>query len=134
EMRSGRPWPGVVRVPWRTWQSNLPRALALLDPAAAAQPLPRTASEVERFEKARVEFAQATRLVGNAAICTASRATFESIADALIELGIFSHWQSAESELPLPSVDLVVFDGWEQVSLHRQLAACSGLAPTPQLL
>src|SRR5262245_46505932 len=24
EQRSGRPWPGVVRVPWRSWRTRLP--------------------------------------------------------------------------------------------------------------
>src|SRR5262245_23662353 len=43
EQRSGRPWPGVVRVPWRTWALALPRALGL-DAAAQSLRLPRTAT------------------------------------------------------------------------------------------
>src|SRR5690349_536160 len=49
EARSGRPWPGVERVPWRAWENHLPRALALNGAVqSAAALLPRTASDIEQ--------------------------------------------------------------------------------------
>src|SRR5688500_4148457 len=40
ELRSGQPCPGVVRVPWRAWQSRLPHELRI------ARRLARTATEI----------------------------------------------------------------------------------------
>ena len=127
EMRSGRPWPGVERVPWNSWRSRLPRALCLSRPDdASVASLPRTASEVERIEKSVLEISRAERVVASALICTASQTTYQSVADALETLGVRSHWQYSLSAAVIPPVDLVVFDGWEQVLSNQELVTGGG--------
>jgi hypothetical protein len=132
EARSGHPWPGVMRVPWRSWQSHFPRELALNgDVAAARARLARTASDIEHLESSSGNLDCLRQFFATAAVCTESRTTFESIADALALFGIDSTFAY---ESPSSSVDLVIIDGWEHSVPSRQSAAGSVATSPPRVL
>jgi hypothetical protein len=120
ELRSGQPWPGVVRVPWRTWQTRLVVELGLDETnGAVARRLPRTASETDRLERT-LQLQKQTAINGtNALICTDRKDRFESIADALHALGLKTHCQSPANS----DADVVIFDGWDHIT---------DLPPTPK--
>jgi hypothetical protein len=123
EMRSGRPWPGVLRVSWRAWQSRLPLELSLvgLDGAAPA-PLPRTATEAERSLASVAAVAANRRFRGNASVWTNDRTTFEALADALRSLGMNAAWHCGSAESGI-SPELMICDGWEQIPVDEPTAS-----------
>jgi len=115
EARSGRPWPGVVRVSWRSWKSGLPAALGLSPAGNGAPPQPRTMTEVERIESAAVCLRRLHLRNATAAVFTSRRAMFESLADALGALRIKATWHDGQGQ-PRPAADLRMFDGWDQIA------------------
>jgi hypothetical protein len=120
EMRSGCPWPGVVRIPWCSWEARLPRELELAGVArAATAPLPRTATETERIEGTMRDFVIRKHLNGTAAICTSNRTTLESIAEALTQLGVEARWWFIGAESQIEPVDVMIVDGWEQIPVSN---------------
>ncbi|HMC11792.1 MAG TPA: hypothetical protein VKH44_10895 [Pirellulaceae bacterium] len=136
EMRSGRPWPGVVRIPWGTWQLRLMHELGLSEqdgsPAAA---LPRTVTAAERIEITLAALGARECSFRTAAISTSSRASYEAIADVLDQLKIRSVWHSSESGELLPQADLVIFDGWDQVPMEVDLlSGANHNSSSPRLL
>lgn len=112
EMRSGRPWPGVVRVPWRTWPSRLPRELALGGTVTAAR-LPRTATEAERLDSSIAALLRRPPRSITAAIRTASRGEFESLHEALLTLGANVIWRQPGQSADKLTADVMLIDGWE---------------------
>jgi hypothetical protein len=112
ELRSGRPWPGVVRIPWRTWRTALARELALESPSA---PLPRTVTDVERMEELTAALKSVDDSRAAAVICTFNHSTYASLADATRHLGYQSSWHAAGPNSPPRASDLIILDGWEQV-------------------
>jgi hypothetical protein len=136
EMRSGRPWPGVVRIPWGAWQLRLMHELGLSEqdgsPAAA---LPRTVTAAERIEINLAALDARECICRTAAICTSSRANFESIADIIDQLKIRSVWHSSEPGELHPQADLVIFDGWDQVPMEVDLlSGANHNSSSPRLL
>jgi hypothetical protein len=112
EMRSGRPWAGVVRVTWKSWRSKLPSELGLGQ--AVDLRLPRTISDVERVEKLMADAWKSKPLRGKAAIRTHSIMNYRYLADTVRNLG----WEAApfvESEACTGERDVAVCDGWENV-------------------
>jgi hypothetical protein len=114
EMRSGQPWPGVARVPWGAWRSRLGFELGL-EPgnSSATASLPRTATETERIEGLMRWLPSKKSGQGEAIVCTDRKDRFESVADALAQFGWQSTWHFERDALP---ADLMIFDGWNQVS------------------
>jgi hypothetical protein len=122
EGRSGRPWAGIVRVPWRNWRWRLPRELGL----SFAQPslelrLPRAATENDRLQRDIFNLAQFGRFLASADVLTTSRTTFESWRDLLSRLGVDSSCP-ALGHMPTRSTDFQVIDGWENVPQKPSLA------------
>jgi hypothetical protein len=117
ELRSGQPCPGVVRVPWRAWQTRLPHELRI------ARRLARTATEIERLESILAATTTSNGDSRHVIIFTMSKARYESLADALAQNGLQSHWHS---DGPLPSTeqsDLLIFDGWDYVTENSERAS-----------
>ena len=115
EMRSGQPWPGVVRVPWRTWPNWLLCELEI-ERSIHTGRLPRTATDTERLARNVTEFWRRAHFDSSAEIWTASRLEFESLLDALAVLGVKATWRQADSQAAAASTNLVIIDGWEYVS------------------
>jgi hypothetical protein len=133
ESRSGRPWPGVARIPWSAWQSRLPRELGLARSGPEVQPrLPRTATEAERLLHWLPRPGQPAAS-GTAEIRTHSRAEFEALRDALRTLGVKATWPGPDVAPPQPPADLIVCDGWEHAALPAPPDAYRAEGP-PRLL
>lgn len=110
EQRSGRPWAGVVRIPWRSWRERLPRLLGFGVGAEALSP--RTATDTERVENAAATIRSKPRLHGTAAIRTHSLVTYRYLADAVGQLGVAVTPRSENDA----TIDVIIFDGWENVT------------------
>jgi hypothetical protein len=136
EMRSGRPWPGVVRIPWGAWQLRLMHELGLSEQdGSSAAPLPRTVTAAERIEISLAALDQRECICRTAAISTNSRANYQSIADLLQQLGIRSIWHSSSPGELFPHADLVIFDGWDQVPMEVDwLPEADPRSSSPRLL
>ena len=104
EQRSGRPWPGVVRVPWRDWPARLPRALGLV---ASDVRLPRTASDAERLQSeiASLGLSRRPQRAGGVAIRSASAASHEGLCSLLTCLG---------ASVVADNAALEIVEGWDQ--------------------
>ena len=119
EGRTGQPWPGVVRVPWRSWQARLPRAVGLGSVGLAAETTrsgwqPRTATEWERIVGS-VQDAKSLRFRGRVQIHTGSLATFRGWEGILEPMGLKSTWISS-GEDAAAGAEIAIFDGWQSVS------------------
>jgi len=116
EARTGRPWPGVTRVPWRSWRSRLSQELGLQRAAGSgSQLLPRTTTEAERIERS-VAATRTLRFHGQAHVYADSRVTFDTLADLLRQLGLRATWRSV-GEQPAPAEgELAIIDGWDHVA------------------
>lgn len=108
EMRSGRPWPGVVRIYWHQWQTRLPETMEELD--GAKQPrLPPTATDVDALLSlhGRARRANAPARVG---IVTARRTDFESLAGTLKFASGHCSWFPPAEDTMLEPLDLLLMD------------------------
>lgn len=124
ELRSGRPCQGVTRIPWQQWQVRLPHELAL------ATYRPRTLTEVDRLLRT-VTPALCRRAGGLAAIATASRETFSTLADAAWAAGLRSVWQQPGAPPQSELADVLLVDGW---GCHAQTATPPAAGPPSILL
>jgi len=119
EGRSGRPLPGVVRVPWRAWPTRLLPELGLPGVATGRTPqLPRTASDTERLTAQLAPLAwQGGGL--RAIVRTHSRPVFEALAAALELVEVEAAWQrpgaarEGAAHAAVARADLVLVDGWQ---------------------
>ena len=116
ELRTGQPAPGVVRVPWRAWQTRLPYELKI------ARRLARTATEIERLESILATTTTRSSRSRHAIICTTSKPRYESLADALTPHGLHACWHSGTPAPLLPQPDLLIVDGWDQVTANIEQA------------
>jgi hypothetical protein len=115
EGRSGRPWPGVTRVPWRSWRSRLALELGSASfVSASGQRLPRTATEAERMERS-VAGVEPRRFDGQADVYTESQLVFEGLAGGLGQLGLRAAWRNVNEEPAGAPADVALLDGWENV-------------------
>jgi hypothetical protein len=115
EGRTGRPWPGVIRVPWRDWRWRLLRELGLGDEElSTAARLPRTATEADRLQQSIANLS--LRFAGNVELVTTSRANFVTWQAALQLFGVHSFWAPASSNATGSQAGLQIIDGWENVS------------------
>jgi hypothetical protein len=114
ELRSGQPWKGVVRIPWRSWATRLPGELCLaVKGETTARRLPRTANETERLEVPVRSLSGMAKKTAD--VLTASRETFDAVKDALHMLDIRARWQLPDGRLPSEAAEHLVIDGWENV-------------------
>jgi hypothetical protein len=93
ETRSGRPWPGVVRVYWHQFVARAATELRRDDTATSWQ-LPRTASDAERTDHALRDRPQPAE--GLIAICTNQVVFFDALASACRVAGYSSVWTTSE--------------------------------------
>src|SRR5262245_17034679 len=112
EARSGRPWPGVIRVPWRSWRSRLPGELGL--GSFSPVRLPRTATDTERLAVGLLGLGRRRARSITVSIRTTDRAAYESLQDALRVLGMAALWQPTEADESAHGATLI--DGWENVA------------------
>ena len=118
EQRSGRPIPGIVRIPWRSWRERLPYELGLW---GSATPVPRTFTDTDRFDQLNRRASRNAGPPGQIAVCTANQSTYGYLADMIRQLGSESlSYQSTDSPIP----EAVLFDGWAQVdAVSAQLSS-----------
>jgi hypothetical protein len=90
EGRTGRPWPGVWRVPAGDFTVQVGRLLAGDRQRSRAWLLPRTISDAERFYYDAAE--AVTHASGTARIAAATHQAFESLADAVHLAGLVPVW------------------------------------------
>ncbi len=116
ESRSGLSLPGLVRVPVSLWRYRLAQELGLSgDKGGAVAVLPRTLTAGERIEADITRLPRDRSLGGLALVAASCRASYEAIADMVATLGMRPVWLNAVNRFDNP-VDLLVFDGWEQVA------------------
>jgi len=112
EMRTGAPWPAVIRAYWHQW---IPRAgrqcLQLRQGNTSGWALPVTAGEEERL-LADVEVVPPTR-GGLAVITTWHFMMYDWLAEACRRAGMSSVWTRPGDALCAEEVGVVLFDGTE---------------------
>jgi hypothetical protein len=110
EMRTGRPWPGVMRVLWHQWR---PRLIPHFQAAAGAFPgtwnLPRTASVTDQL--AVTTEAAWPRRHGLIAIHARTFRDYRGLADACSQAGYSTVWSSPVQPLHASGFGAVLFDG-----------------------
>lgn len=135
ETRSGRPWPGVMRIYWHEW---LPRMATLLEHASIrgrlGWDLPRTATDAEWL--LATPRSSKTSARGLAVIFARRHSTFTSLADVCQIGGLAAVWHSRESQLAVQGATVAMWDscGWgafeeaELVSFTAKIASIPVLA------
>ncbi len=135
ETRSGRPWPGSVRVYWHGWESHVRQEIARLRAGASSiWSLPVTASEEERLLQLAAE--PPGRREGLIAVATPEFAMQDWLRSACRRRGYSSIWILPHRPAPVDGVTAAVFDGNdcgddELASLARLADA---LSPAPILV
>lgn len=109
EVRSGTPWPGVLRVYWHEWlgrcQAELP---GLLAGSTSTWALPRTATGVDQaLLAARRGWQQHPGMV---LVRTAKHDEFEGLADVCLNLGLSPVWLPPNHPPQLKRADLLLWD------------------------
>lgn len=131
EMRSGRPWPGVVRVYWHQWPARCARELAdLAEGHCSAWSLPATASEEERL---LAEGDACPPGGGLIVIHTPSFESYDWLAAACRRFGSAVLWIPPHRPVRMNGATAALFDatdarGAEQDALER---LCRQVHPAP---
>jgi hypothetical protein len=109
EVRSGTPWPGVLRVYWHEWLGRCEAELpGLLTGGPSTWALPRTATAVDQtLCAARRAWPQHA---GLALIRSAKHDEFEGLADVCLNVGLSPVWLSPNHPPQLKRADLVIWD------------------------
>lgn len=134
EVRTGRPWPGVVRVYWHQWRARLATQW-MAQPLSQEWQLPGTATEAERLEAllrpavvstVADSAERATELIDRQiAVWSRSALEREIIADAL-KLAGATPWNWLEPTQDLPArTHAVVLDLAESIDPAQQLWCAS---------
>jgi CheY-like chemotaxis protein len=134
ETRSGRPWPGVVRVYWHQWLARGPSELQL-DVVPTSWQLPRTSSDAERVDYAmRTAPTPADGLI---AIYTGQALFFHALARVCRIAGYSSVWTMARTWWSLDGTAAVLWHAWApddgEFEQLRQVAAHSPRVPVVAL-
>lgn len=154
EIRSGRPWPGVIRVYWHQWGAQAGRELAGLH-GRGSWSLPSTASDEERLLIAAPHGVEPRN--GLVALCVEQLETYDWLSEALARRGYSITWVrsgrtagvdgavAAVFDVPSageawlarlgevhaalgPSVPIVALVGFPRVEDHRRLRAAGAAA------
>lgn len=108
ETRSGRPWPGVVRVFWHQWEARC-RSELRLDVRPTTWQLPRTTSDVERALHALSE--PPPRSAGLIAIVTRRAACYHGLAVACRLAGYCAVWKTSPALRDVDGAAAIVWEG-----------------------
>lgn len=93
EMRTGRPWPGVLRIYWHQWQARMtPELMAAERSASSVWQLPRTATVDERLAATVEHLPVEQSSKGMVAIHCRSAAMYQGLRDACRLGGYASVW------------------------------------------
>jgi hypothetical protein len=110
EMRTGRPWPGVIRLMWHQWR---PRMIPQLSHYTSVQPglwtLPRTASVAERMAHA-TEVAWPRR-GGLIAVHARTARDYEAISTPCVDAGYATYWVLPDRPTHAAGATAAIVDG-----------------------
>ena len=132
ETRSGRPWPGVVRVYWRQWRGRAwPELAALRAGRTLTWGLPATASEEERLLSAALE--PIDKQQGLIAVAAENFAMADWLADACRVQGFATVRTSAARPVKASGVAAVLWDAGlaAEASLAELAALRDAFTGTP---
>jgi len=137
ETRTGRPWPGAIRVYWHQWHARAGRELTRLRAGLRSSwALPSTASEEERLLAVADEALPQRQ--GLVAICSPSFAMQDWLAAACRRVGYATAWVRPPSLALPPALVAILFDAsdarGDELALLQSLAASAGPAPILVLL
>jgi hypothetical protein len=135
ETRSGRPWPGVVRVYWHQFTARAATELRM-DVTATSWQLPRTVSEAERADHALQSQPQPAD--GLIAIRTHQAVLFDALAGACRIAGYSSVWTASAERWSVQGAVAVLWHGPMRTEFEfqqlRNIAARSRQVPVIALL
>jgi len=110
EERSGRPWPGVLRVFWHQWDARMIPELSGTDfPRSALCTLPRTTSFAEHAAQAAGAPPSSLRQ-GLVAVHTPSAQTYRGLSDACRGAGYATAWSPPSQPPQLSGVEALLWD------------------------
>lgn len=110
EGRSGRPWPGVLRVFWHQWQARLiPELSGDVFPRFSQWSLPRTVDLAEQSAQVLAPPRRGER--GLVAVCTPSLLMFRGLSDACRDGGYATVWVRPAQPPQLSGVAAWIWDG-----------------------
>lgn len=138
ELRSGTPWPGVIRVYWHQWSGRYETFLnQIRDCGVTDWHAPKTSSVADRIsiEKAHIPIATGIQCVG---ISAWTQTQHEMVADAIKEFGWQSRWVERSmldgESSKLISAICVEADGWSASLEQRVKWLRSELPNAPMVL
>ncbi|MCH2127053.1 MAG: hypothetical protein MK165_19835 [Pirellulaceae bacterium] len=110
ETRSGKPWPGVQRIYWHEWESQIPGMVSRIKSSSETlRTLPRTATRAEELHVLSNE--RPTPSLGLVAIQTEQFASYEAISTACCLVGHSTVWVHGENWPHMEGVVLGIWDG-----------------------
>jgi DNA-binding NarL/FixJ family response regulator len=138
EARTGRPWPGAIRVYWHQWVGRLERELRRMErDSCGTWGLPLTATEEDRLLLPAREAPRDT-IEGPIAVYTPSCEMADWLSAALGAHGCATVWLRPPHLAQLQGARAAIFDGsdcrGEQLQELRRLCGSLGQAPTIALL
>lgn len=137
EGRSGRPWPGVVRIYWHQWWPRMiPELSAGGWPTHSVWQLPRTSTPSEQYKQAaRADWPQRSGLI---AIHTRTHRTYATLSDACRHGGYATVWFAPDRPSHSGGLAAAIWDGdgWDafDVRLLEQVVQQHQPAPVVVLL
>ncbi len=132
ELRSGSPWPCVIRLYWHQWLRLLPEIAALEAGRSSAWSLPSTATEEERLLWAASRAWPGQR--GLAAIVSDDFATAQWLIDACRSRGLATVW-TANSQLgAVQGAEFVLWDVVSPDDSQSELARLTAAFPQSKII
>jgi CheY-like chemotaxis protein len=131
EVRSGRPWPGVLRIYWHQWQGRArAELLPLLEGACSSWSLPRTATTAD--QALFVADRPAPHRSGLVAVRAPRVVDYEALAEVCETLGATPLWLPPGRPALLRRPDLLVWDsdGRQGHELDRLADLVQRIRPT----
>ena len=122
ELRTGRPWQGVSRVPWRDWRWRLARELGLGEKQSSTHVRhPRVATEADRLQQSISQLSHFGQFTGCAEVLTTSRITYDLWQIAFRLFGVRCCCPALDRN-PTAVSDFQIIDGWENLPIRSSPA------------
>jgi DNA-binding NarL/FixJ family response regulator len=134
EMRTGSPWPGVVRTYWHQWTARCNRELRRLARGQCCSwALPPTATEEERLLTNTAE--PRPRQDGVVVICAWSHEAADWLSAACRRRGFATIWQRTPTTARARGATAIIFDGgsFDEVEYQQLQHLAATVRPTPVL-